>query len=83
MFSLLHKALDLLGMELSAQFFMSDFEFGIRDAFLTTFPGIEAKGRFRGNKTIKQELEISHDEAIAAVAGKHPNRFRISKDKKF
>ena len=75
MFSLLHKALDLLGMELSAHFFMSDFEIGIRDALLTTFLGIEAKGRVRGNETIKQELEISHDKAIAAVAGKHPNRF--------
>ena len=31
-------------MELSAEFFMSDFEVGIRDAFLTTFPGIKAKG---------------------------------------
>ena len=203
MFSLLHKALDRLGMELSAQFFMSDFEVGIRDAFLTTFPGIEAKGcsfhfskailskvgksgfksdyqsspefgsfiraifglayvplsrlaegvrnlyilakklddrqaKFAlvmihyvqktwingsfppetwnmyqhegqttnnhsegynarlGNKkilsqhpnfyqwleTIKQELEISHDEAIAAAAGKPPNRFRRSKHKK-
>ena len=44
MFSLLKNALDESGLELSAEYFMSDFEVAIRDAFLSTFPGIEAKG---------------------------------------
>ena len=57
MFSLLNKALDLMGMELSAEFFMSDFEIGIRDAFLTTFPGIEAKGcSFHFSKAILSKV---------------------------
>ena len=40
MFSLLREALECLGLELSASFFMSDFEIGIRDSastFLSTF----------------------------------------------
>ena len=44
MFSLLKNALDDSELELSAEYFMSDFEVAIRDAFLSTFPGIEAKG---------------------------------------
>ena len=44
MFSLLKNALHESGLELSAEYFMSDFERAIRDAFLSTFPGIEAKG---------------------------------------
>ena len=44
MFSLLREALECLGLELSASFFMSDFEIGIRDSFSATFPGIEVKG---------------------------------------
>ena len=44
MFSLLKDTLDNLGYELSASYFMSDFEFAIRDSFQTIFPGIEAKG---------------------------------------
>ena len=44
MFSLLNEALDVLDLELSPSFFMSDFEVAIRDAFIETFPEIEAKG---------------------------------------
>ena len=44
MFSLLREALECLGLELSASFFMSDFEIGIRDSFSATFPGIQVKG---------------------------------------
>ena len=44
MFSLLKNSLDDSELELSAEYFMSDFEVAIRDAFLSTFPGIEAKG---------------------------------------
>ena len=44
MFSLLNNALEALGLELSANYFMSNFEVAIRDSFLSTFPGMEAKG---------------------------------------
>lgn len=44
MFSLLNNALEDLGLELSAKYLMSNFEVAIRDSFLSTFPGIEAKG---------------------------------------
>ena len=44
MFSLLKEALECLELELSAAYFMSDFEVAIRESFLSTFPGIEAKG---------------------------------------
>ena len=44
MFSLLKKALEAESLELSAEYFMSDFEVAIRDSFLSTFQGVEAKG---------------------------------------
>ena len=37
MFSLLNNALEALGLELSANYFMSNFEVEIRDSFLSTF----------------------------------------------
>ena len=40
MFGLLREALETLGKELSASFFMSDFEIAIRESFLGTFQGI-------------------------------------------
>ena len=44
MFSMLKEALQSLDLELAAEFFMSDFEYAIRDSFQTTFENIEAKG---------------------------------------
>lgn len=44
MFSMLKEALQSLDLELAVEYFMSDFEFAIRDAFQTTFENIEAKG---------------------------------------
>ena len=44
MFTLLKNALEDEGLELSAEYFMTDFEVAIRDSFLSTFTGIEAKG---------------------------------------
>ena len=44
MFRLLKEALESAGLELSASYFMGDFEVAIRDSFVSTFPGIEPKG---------------------------------------
>ena len=44
MFGLLKEALETLGKELSAAYFMLDFELAIRNAFTGTFQGIEANG---------------------------------------
>ena len=44
MFSLLKEALECRGLQLSAEYFMSDFEIAIRDSFVNHFPGIKAKG---------------------------------------
>ena len=44
MFSLLKENLESRNLEMSALFFMSDFEIAIRDSFVSHNPGIEAKG---------------------------------------
>ena len=41
---MLKEALQRLDLEQAAEFFMSDFEFAIRDAFQTVFENIEIKG---------------------------------------
>ena len=60
MFSLLREAPECLGLELSASFFMSDFEIGIRDSFSATFPGIQVKGcAFHYSKAILSKVSKS------------------------
>ena len=41
---MLKEALQRLDLELAAEYFMSDFEYAIRDAFQSTFRDIEVKG---------------------------------------
>ena len=65
MFSMLREILDGLGVELSASFFMSDFEIAIRDAFISTFPDIEAKGcSFHFSKAVLSKIAASGFKAI-------------------
>ena len=60
MFSLLKEALEVLGLELSATYFMSDFELAIRDSFLSTFRGIKVKGcAFHYSKAILSKVSKS------------------------
>ena len=60
MFGLLREALETLGKELSASFFMSDFEIAIRESFLGTFQGIEAKGcAFHYSKAVLSKVARS------------------------
>ena len=60
MFSMLKEALETLGKELSAAYFMSDFEIAIRDAFTGTFQGIEAKGcAFHYSKAVLSKVARS------------------------
>ena len=44
MFGMLREALETRGLELSAEYFMSDFETAIRDSFVSHFSGIQPKG---------------------------------------
>ena len=44
MFSMLKEALSRRGLELSAEFFMSDFEIAIRQAFMQIFPTVMVRG---------------------------------------
>ena len=41
---LLKENLECRGLEMSATYFMSDFEIAIKDSFLSFFPDVEAKG---------------------------------------
>ena len=60
MFGMLKEALETLGKELSAAYFMSDFELAIRDAFTETFQGIEAKGcAFHYSKAVLSKVARS------------------------
>ena len=60
MFSLLKECLESSGLELSAAYFMSDFEVAIRDAFQGTFQGIEAKGcAFHFSKAVLSKIARS------------------------
>lgn len=92
MFSLLKEALETLGKELSAAYFMSDFELAIRNAFTGTFQGIEAKGcAFHYSKAVlskvarsgfKGETTNNHSEGYnlrlgnKKNIGKHPNFYQ-------
>ena len=44
MFGSLKENLEARGLELSAEYMMSDFETAIRDSFISHFPDVEAKG---------------------------------------
>ena len=83
MFTMLKEALESRQLELSATFFMSDFECAIRDSFVMHFPEIEPKGcyfhyskgiiskvawnGFKGDYTSKKNLQFS--QFIQAILG--------------
>ena len=66
MFSLLKEALETLGKELSAAYFMSDFELAIRNAFTGTFQGIELKDSLNKAETVLKMEGIKAGLATAA-----------------
>ena len=59
MFQLVREALNSRGLELAAEWMMSDFEYNIRSAFSEVFPNITLKGcSFHWAKCIKYRFEI-------------------------
>ena len=60
MFSLISEALKSQRLELSAEYFMSDFEISIRDSFVSHFPDIQAKGcGFHYSKAVIKHVSTS------------------------
>ena len=60
MFSMLKEALGSRGLELSAQYFMSDFEVAIRNSFTSHFPDVTPKGcLFHFSKAILSKVSKS------------------------
>ena len=57
MFTLLKNALEDEGLELSAEYFMTDFEVAIRDSFLSTFTSIQPPSQILVKNMKIQELE--------------------------